>query len=169
LLHAPSELGRQQQSTRQIRFAAINDIFRNFDGRMDGRLRPSCELSLDWGPTMRGFLMLSYCLISILTAGQAMFRSSLWVGISALAASALVLFATESFFGSFLARREKKYSALDLLGIGAIAIALVALAFGLMLWSGFSLSIGGLHIPGPYWVVAGMLTAVLITEKKHSL
>jgi hypothetical protein len=113
--------------------------------------------------------MLSYCLISILTAGQAMFRSSLSVGISALAASALVLFATESFFGSFLARREKEYSALDLLGVGAIAIALVAIAFGLMLWSGFSLSIGGLHIPGPYWVVVGMLTAVLITEKKHAL
>jgi len=56
---------------------------------------------------MRGLLTLVYCLISILTAGQAMFGSSFSVGISALVASGLGLFGTATFFGSFLARREK--------------------------------------------------------------
>jgi TRAP-type C4-dicarboxylate transport system permease small subunit len=118
---------------------------------------------------MRGLLTLAYCLISILTAGQVMFRSSLSVGISALAASALGFFGTATFFGSFLARREKKYSALDLAGIGAIALVLVTAAFGLMLWSGFSLSLDGVLIPGPYWIAVGMATALLATTKQHAL
>jgi hypothetical protein len=91
------------------------------------------------------------------------------VGISALVASALGFFATASFYGSFLARREKKYSVLDLLGIGAIAVALVGAAFGLMFWSGFSLSLEGVQIPGPYWVVVGMVTALVVTTKKDAL
>jgi hypothetical protein len=118
---------------------------------------------------MRGLLTLAYCLVSILTAGQVMFRSSLSVGISALAASALGFFGTATFFGSFLARREKKYSALDLAGIGAIALGLVAAAFGLMLWSGFYLTLEGLVIPGSYWVAVGMLAALLVTKKKDAL
>jgi hypothetical protein len=122
-----------------------------------------------WGRTMRGLLTLAYCLISILTAGQVMLGSSLSVGISALAASALRFFGTATFFGSFLARREKKSSALDLGGIGAIALVLVIAAFGLMLWSGFSLSVVGLHLSGPYWVVVGMVTALLVTTKQHAL
>ena len=118
---------------------------------------------------MRGLLTLGYCLISILTAGQAMFRSSLSVGLSALVASALGFFGTATSFGSFLARREKKSSALEVAGIGAIALVLVAAAFGLMLWSGFSLSLDGVLIPGPYWVVVGMATALLVTTKQHAL
>jgi len=35
---------------------------------------------------------------------------------------------------------KKKSSALELAGIGAIALVLVIAAFGLMLWSGFSIS-----------------------------
>ncbi|WMT71913.1 hypothetical protein [Bradyrhizobium sp. Ash2021] len=108
-------------------------------------------------------------MISILTAGQVMFRSSLSVGVSALAASALGFFGTATFFGSWLARREKKYRALDLAGIGAIALVLVIAAFGLMLWSGFSLSLDGVLIPGPYWIVVGMVTALLVTTKQHAL
>jgi hypothetical protein len=118
---------------------------------------------------MRGLLTLAYCLISILTTGQVMFRSSLSVGISALAASALGFFGAATFFGSFLARREKKYSALDLVGIGAIALVLLIAAFGLMLWSGFSLALDGVLIPGPYWVAVGMVTALLVTTKQHAL
>ena len=91
------------------------------------------------------------------------------VGISALAASALGFFGTATFFGSFLARREKKSSALELGGIGAIALVLVIAAFGLMLWSGFNLSVVGLHFSGPYWVVVGMVTALLVTTKRHAL
>ena len=117
---------------------------------------------------MRGLLTLAYFLISVLTAGQVML-SSLSVGVSALAASAFCFFGTATFFGSFLARREKKHSALDLAGIGAIALVLLIAAFGLMLWSGFSLSLGGVLIPGPYWVVVGMITAVLVTKKQHAL
>lgn len=119
---------------------------------------------------MRGLLTLAYCLISILTAGQVIFRSSASVGVSALAASALGFFGTATFFGSFLARREKKYSSLDLTRIGAIALVLVVAAFGLMLWSEFSLSLDRILIPGPpYWVVVGMITALLVTTKQHAL
>jgi TRAP-type C4-dicarboxylate transport system permease small subunit len=118
---------------------------------------------------MRGLLTLAYCLISILTAGQVMFRSSFSVGISALAASALGFFGTATFFGSWLARREKKSSAIEVSGIGAIALVLVITAFGLMLWSGFSLSLDGVLIPGSYWVVVGMVTALLVTTKQHAL
>ena len=118
---------------------------------------------------MRGLLTLAYCLVSILTAGQVMFRSSLSVGVSALVASALGFFGTATLFGSFLARREKKHSALDLSGIGVIALVLVIAAFSLMVWSGFSLTLGGLLIPGPYWVVLGMVTALLVTTKQHAL
>jgi hypothetical protein len=118
---------------------------------------------------MRGLLTLAYFLITILTAGQAVFRSSFSVGISALVASGLGLFGTAAFFGSFLARREKKSSALELAGIGAIALVLVIAAFGLMLWSGFSLSLDGVLIPGPYWVMVGMVTALLVTTKQHAL
>jgi hypothetical protein len=107
--------------------------------------------------------------ISILTTGQVMFRSSVSVGVSALAASALGFFGTASFFGSLLARREKKYSALDLAGIGAIALVLVIAAFGLMLWSGFSLSLDGVLIPGSFWVVVGVITALLGTKKPDAL
>ena len=63
----------------------------------------------------------------------------------------------------------KKYSALDLAGIGAIALVLVIAAFGLMLWSGFSLSLDGVLIPGLYWVAVGMVTALLVTTKQHAL
>jgi hypothetical protein len=114
-------------------------------------------------------LTLAYCLISILTTEQVMFRSSFSVGVSALAASALGFFGTATFFGSWLARREKKYSALDLAGIGVIALVLVIAAFGLMLWSGFSFSLDGVLIPGPYWIVVGMVTALLVTTKQHAL
>jgi hypothetical protein len=122
-----------------------------------------------WGPTMRGLLTLAYCLISILTAGQVIFRSSVSVGVSALVASALGFFGTATFFGSFLARREKKSSALELTGIGAIAVGLVIAAFGLMLWSGFSLSLDGVLVPGSYWVAVGMVAALLVTTKQHAL
>ncbi|WP_456679584.1 hypothetical protein [Bradyrhizobium sp. S3.7.6] len=114
-------------------------------------------------------MTLVYCLVSILTAGQVMLGSSLSVGVSALAASALGFFGTATFFGSFLARREKKSSALELGVIGAIALVLVIAAFGLMFWSGFSLSVVGLHLAGPYWVVVGMVTALLVTTKQHAL
>ena len=100
---------------------------------------------------------------------RVMFGSSLSVGVSALAASALGFFGTATFFGSFLVRREKKSSALELAGIGAIALVLVIAAFGLMLWSGFSISFDGVLIPGPYWVVVGMVTALLVTTKQIAL
>jgi hypothetical protein len=134
------------------------------------RARPSTifKPSPNWGADDAGLLTLAYCLISILTAGQAVFGSSFSVGISALAASGLGLFGTATFFGSFLARREKQYSALELAGIGTIALVLVIAAFGVMLWSGFSLSLDGVLIPGPYWVVVGMVTALLVTTKQHA-
>jgi hypothetical protein len=75
--------------------------------------------------------------------------------------------------GSFLwfvsSSAGKKSSTLELAGIGAIALVLVIAAFGLMLWSGFSLSLDGVLIPGPYWVMVGMVTALLVTTKQHAL
>jgi hypothetical protein len=98
-----------------------------------------------------------------------MLFKSFSVGASALAASAMCFFGTAGFMGSFLARREMKYNWKDLLGIGSIAAVLVAAGLTLMIWSGFRITLFGIVIEGPYWLLLGIGTALLITEKKHAL
>src|SRR5262249_1302679 len=112
---------------------------------------------------MRSLLLPVYCLITVLTAGQAMVWSSWSAGVGGLAASALALFGPATLL-YVPAGREKDHRATELALFGAVAVGFLALAFALVLWSEFSLSVAGLRIPGPYWVVAGMLTAVAATR-----
>jgi hypothetical protein len=78
------------------------------------------------GTTFMALLMVAYFTLTVLTTGQVMVFKSFSVGGSALAASAMCFFGSATFIGSFLARREMKYSWKDLLGIGSIAAVLVA-------------------------------------------
>jgi hypothetical protein len=115
--------------------------------------------------TFMSLLTLAYLTLTVLTAGQVMLFKSFPVGASALAASALCFFGAATFVGSFLARREMKYSWKDLLGIDSIAAVLVAAGFGLMIWSGFRTTLFGVVIEGPYWLLLGIGTALLVTER----
>jgi hypothetical protein len=81
----------------------------------------------------------------------------------------MCFFGMAGFIGSFLARREMKYSWKDLLGLGSIAAVLVATGFWLMIWSGFAIALVGIVIKGPYWLLLGIGVALLVTEKKHAL
>jgi hypothetical protein len=98
------------------------------------------------GITFMTLLMVLYFTVTVLTTGQVMLFKSLPIGASALTASALCFFGVATFRGSFLARREMKYSRNDLLGIGSIATILVAAGFALMIWSGFRLTFTGLSL-----------------------
>jgi hypothetical protein len=121
------------------------------------------------GRTFMALLMVAYFTVTVLTAGQVMWFMSFPVGASALAASAMCFFGSATFVGSFLARREMKYSWKDLLGIGSIAAILIAAGFALMVWSGFRITFNGVVIEGPYWLLLGIVTALFVTEKKHAL
>ncbi len=76
-------------------------------------------------------------------------------------ASALAVFGT----GVWTFEDRKKHSVFELVVLGAGGCAFVGSAFGLVLWSGFHLSFLGIHIPGPYWVLAGMFVVVIFTRK----
>jgi len=111
-----------------------------------------------------------YFVLTLLTCGQAMFRASFFVGASALVGFALCFFSTATFVGSYLARREHKYTQKQLAGIGAIALVLCACGIALVLWSGFWIALsGGTTITGLEWAVAGIVIAVLTTRKKDAL
>ena len=114
-------------------------------------------------------LILVYVLVTVVTTAQVMFGSSIVVGAAALVASALCFFGTATFVGSFLARHEKKYSGKDLIGIGAIATALVTAGFWLMNWSGFEMKLFDIAVEGDYWALVGIVTGLVVTRKKDAL
>jgi hypothetical protein len=118
------------------------------------------------------WLVAIYFLITVITCAQAMVKASFGVGGAALVACALCYFGTAGFVGSFRAiraRQMKNYSAKDLLGIGAIAVALNAAGLVLIIWSGFWIGFLGVVVAGVYWALIGMLIAVLTTKKEHAL
>jgi hypothetical protein len=114
-------------------------------------------------------LMVAYLVITLLLCGQVALTGSFVVGGSALVGFALCYFATATFFGSFYARREKKYSMTDLAGIGGIAVVLVAAGLALVVWSGFWLNLFGVTVSGLVWALIGIVVAVLTTKKQHAL
>jgi hypothetical protein len=114
-------------------------------------------------------LILAYIVITLITTVPVMINDSLSVGAAALAGCALSYFGVATFVGSFLARREKKYSATDLAGIGAIAACLTAAGFALVIWSGFRLDLFGLTIKGEVWAFIGICVAIITTRKSDAL
>ena len=53
--------------------------------------------------------------------------------------------------------------------IGAIAVALVAVGLGLIVWSGFRVGLFGVVTPGIFWAILGIIIAALTTKKERSL
>ena len=110
---------------------------------------------------MRELLVLGYGFLTAIICGKAMLSTSLRVGAEALVASALNFAGMAIFFAVFLARHEKEASRKKLVGAAAIALVLVAAAFGLMIWSGFWVSFYDNAIPGLAWLVVGFVAALL--------
>jgi hypothetical protein len=118
---------------------------------------------------LRAVLTLIYSILSLIAAISIMIKGSLVVGLGVLAACAFSFFGTATFVGSFLARKEKAFRAIDLIGIGSIATILVALAFMIAYWTGFRVIFESYVIDGFYWVLIGMLAALLATTKQNAL
>jgi hypothetical protein len=117
----------------------------------------------------RAILTLIYTTLSVIAAIPIMIKSSFVVGIGVLVACAFSFFGTATFFGSFLARKEKAYTLIDLIGIGSIAAILVAVSFMIAYWTGFRVLFEGWIINGFYWLLIGMLMALLVTRKENAL
>jgi hypothetical protein len=117
----------------------------------------------------RGIPILIYTTLSLIAAISIMIKGSFVVGIGVLVACAFSFFGTATFVGSFLARKEKAYTMIDLMGIGSIAAILVAVSFMLAYWTGFRVIFEGWMVDGFYWLLIGMLTALLITRKQDAL
>lgn len=99
-----------------------------------------------------------------------MLKTSVATGISALGATALTFFAVCTFVGSYLARREKKYRALDLIGIGSIAAVLIFCGFAVGYWLPFQINVAGYAtIDGFDWCLLGMVVALFVTRKQDAL
>jgi hypothetical protein len=54
----------------------------------------------------------------------------------------------------------------ELLGIAVVAMVLTTAGIGLMIWSGFWLSLFGVAIEGPYWTLMGALIAIIVTKNE---
>jgi hypothetical protein len=117
----------------------------------------------------RAIPVLIYTIMSLIAAISIMIKGSIIVGLGVPAACAFSFFGTATFVGSFLARKEKVYRAIDLIGIGSIAAILVAVSFVLAYWTGFRVIFEGYVIDGFYWMLIGMLTALLVTREQDAL
>jgi hypothetical protein len=117
----------------------------------------------------RGSVLLIFWLITIITCVQAMYKSSLVVGVSALLACALCYWGASAFMGSLLARREKGHRPIDIMGIGAIALVLIAAGSALMVWSGFWMRLFDVEVDGLVWALLGALSAVIVVRKEDAL
>jgi hypothetical protein len=110
---------------------------------------------------MRELLVLGYGFLTLIICVQAMLSSSFRVGAEALAACGLNFAGLAIFFSSFLTGHEKGYSKRAVVEMAAIAPALVAAGAALMVWSGFWISLYGSGIPGPIWLLVGIVAALL--------
>ncbi len=117
----------------------------------------------------RAIVILVFWTVTILTCARVMFGSSVAVGLAALAACALCYAGAAGFMGSLLARREKGYRAIDLLGIGTLAVLLIAAGSALMVWSGFSLRLFDVHLSGLTWALLGAASAFLVVRTQDAL
>jgi len=117
----------------------------------------------------RAVVVLIFWTVTILVCAQTMFRTSFVVGFAALAACALCYAGAAGFMGSLIARREKGYRVIDLLGIGAIGLFVIAAGLVLMAWSGFSMHAFDVEIGGVAWALVGAISAVVVVRKEDAL
>jgi hypothetical protein len=110
---------------------------------------------------MRELLALAYGFLTLVVCVGAMVRGSFGLGVEALLACAFNFAGMAILFGCFLARREPGYHKMYLIGAAAIAAALVAAGFALMLRTGFRIYLYDGSIPGPVWLLLGGFAALL--------
>jgi hypothetical protein len=108
-----------------------------------------------------------YSVITVIECIGVAIKGSLGTAIAALVGWAFCFFASSTFVGSFLARRDKKYRVVDLLGIGAIAAALIAGGFWLVARSGVGISM--FDIDGRVWALLGIAVGAIIVRKKDAM
>jgi hypothetical protein len=118
---------------------------------------------------MLELLVIAFGLVTVIASVQIMFSSSIGNGVGAILATCLPFVGAATFIGSFLARKEKKYSTVDLLGIGAIAAVLIVTGFAVAYWSDFHIRLFGYSLSGVEWLLVGMALAVIVTRKRHAL
>jgi hypothetical protein len=124
-------------------------------------------------------IMLIFWTITILASFQTMLPSfnqagsgqeiPLLVGSAALAACALCYIGAVGFMSSSLARGEKGYRPVDLIGIASLALLLIVSGLALMIWSGFSLHIFDVEICGVIWALLGAFSAGAIVRPEDAL
>lgn len=114
----------------------------------------------------RMWLTMIYFLVTAITTIEAAVTSSPTVGGSAFVGCALSYVGPAGFVGSFLARREKRSTTTELVGIAVIALILTSAGVWLASWSGFWMNLFGVAIAGPYWALLGSAVALIATKKK---
>jgi hypothetical protein len=117
----------------------------------------------------RRYLTLSHAAITIFMCLQAIYKSSIFVGGTALLGYTLCFCPVATFVGSMLARHEKDYSKFDLTMIFFIASILTVAGLWLVAWSGFRIIVHNVTIAGLYWAILGIVTAIVITRKNDAL
>ena len=117
----------------------------------------------------RGIVVLIFWTVTIVLCVQVMLKGSFVVGFAALVACALCYMAAAGFMGSLIARREKRYRGIDLFGIGAIGLIVIAAGLAIMIWSGFSIRLFGVEIGGVAWALTGAFSAVVVVRKEDAI
>jgi hypothetical protein len=116
----------------------------------------------------RGIVILIFWAATIVACVQVMLKGSFVVGFAALVACALCYMAAAGFMGSLIARREKRYRAIDLFGIGAIGLIVIAAGLAIMNWSGFSMRLFDVEIAGVAWALTGAFSAIVVVRKEDA-
>jgi len=110
---------------------------------------------------MRELVAWGYGFLTLIVCVQAMRLTSFRIGAEALAACVLNFSGTAILFACYLVRQEAKYRKAYLFGAAAIALALIAAGFALMIRTGFWISIYDGSIPGLAWLLLGSLAALM--------
>ena|SRR5579872_4971714 len=117
----------------------------------------------------RGIVVFIFWAATIVACVQVMLKGSFVIGFAALVACALCYIAAAGFMGSLIARREKRYRAIDLSGIGAMGVIVIAAGLALMIWSSFSMRLFGVEIPGVAWALIGAFSAIIVVRKEDAI
>jgi hypothetical protein len=116
----------------------------------------------------RSIVILIFWTATIVVCVQVMLNESFVVGFAALVACALCYIAAAGSMGSLIARREKRYRRIDLFGIGAIGLIVIAAGLAIMIWSGFSMRLFGVEIGGVVWALTGAFSAIAVVRKEDA-
>jgi drug/metabolite transporter (DMT)-like permease len=117
----------------------------------------------------RRLIVFVYWTITLIVTVQMMLQLSFVVGAAALVACALCFASVSTVVGSVLARRQKKYRATDLIGIGAIGLVLLVAGLALMIWSQFYLLFYGVEISGLEWALLAAAVGAVVVRRQDAV